>query len=85
MKHLLGNIPDTERNKTMNNDNYKFILADDHKGNKVLTVIKGEFSSSLVSQAKIIDDSRFKNTAEQLKHIIDASSVKEKDGDKSCN
>ena len=85
MKHLLGNIPDTERNKTMNNDNYKFILADDHKGNKVLTVIKGEFSSSLVSQAKIIDDSRFKNTAEQLKRIIDASSVKEKDGDKSCN
>ena len=69
----------------MNNDNYKFILADDHKGNKVLTVIKGEFSSSLVSQAKIIDDSRFKNTAEQLKRIIDASSVKEKDGDKPCN
>ena len=66
----------------MNNDNYKFILADDHKGNKVLAVIKGEFSSSLVSQAKIIDDSRFKDTAEQLKSIINASSVKEKDGDK---
>lgn len=58
------------------------MLADDHKGNKVLVVIKGEFSSSLVSQTKIIDASRFKNTAEQLKRIIDASSVKEKDGDK---
>lgn len=69
----------------MTDSNYKFMLADDHKGNKVLAVIKGEFSSSLVSQAKIIDDSRFKNTAEQLKRIIDASSVKEKDGDKSCN
>lgn len=61
------------------------MLADDHKGNKVLAVIKGEFSSNLVNQAKIIDDSRFKDTAEQLKRIIDASSVKEKDGDKSCN
>ncbi len=69
----------------MTDSNYKFMLADDHKGNKVLVVIKGEFLSSLVSQAKIIDASRFKNTAEQLKRIIDASSVKEKDGDKSCN
>lgn len=69
----------------MTDSNYKFMLADDHKGNKVLAVIKGEFSSSLVSQTKIIDASRFKNTAEQLKRIIDASSVKEKDGDKLCN
>ena len=69
----------------MTDSNYKFMLADDHKVNKVLAVIKGEFSSSLVSQAKIIDDSRFKDTAEQLKRIIDASSVKEKDGDNSCN
>lgn len=69
----------------MRKSNYTFMLADDHKGNKVLAVIKGEFSSNLVNQAKIIDDSRFKDTAEQLKRIIDASSVKEKDGDKSCN
>lgn len=69
----------------MTNSNYKFMLADDHKGNKVLAVIKGDFTADLVSQAKIIDDSRFKDTADQLKHIIDASSVKEMDGDKSCN
>ena len=61
------------------------MLADDHKGNKVLVVIKGDFTTDLVSRAKIIDDSRFKDTAEQLKRIIDASSVKEKDGDNSCN
>lgn len=66
----------------MTDSNYKFMLADDHKGNKVLAVIKGDFTADLVSQAKIIDDSRFKDTAEQLKRIIDASSVKEKDGDK---
>lgn len=69
----------------MTNSNYTFMLADDHKGNKVLAVIKGEFTADLVNQATIIDDSRFKDTAEQLKRIIDASSVKEVDGDKSCN
>ena len=69
----------------MTDSNYKFMLADDHKGNKVLVVIKGDFTTDLVSRAKIIDDSRFKDTAEQLKRIIDASSVKEKDGDNSCN
>ena len=37
----------------MTDSNYKFMLADDHKGNKVLVVIKGEFSSSLVSQTTI--------------------------------
>ncbi len=68
----------------MTNSNYKFMLADDHKGNKVLTVIKGDFTDDLVSRTKIIDDSRFKDTADLLKRIIDASSVKEKDGDKSC-
>ncbi|QZN93543.1 hypothetical protein KZE55_03050 [Limosilactobacillus panis] len=69
----------------MTNSNYKFMLADDHKGNKILAIIKGDFTADLVSQAKIIDDSRFKDTADQLKHIIDTSSVKEMDGDKSCN
>lgn len=69
----------------MTNSNYKFMLADDHKGNKVLAVIKGDLTADLVSLAKIIDDSRFKDTTDQLKRIIDASSVKEMDGDKSCN
>lgn len=69
----------------MNNDNYKFILADDHKGNKVLAVIKGELSIKLVSNAKTITDTRFNAVAEELKKIIDSASVIEKDGDQSCN
>ena len=66
----------------MNNDNYKLILADDHKGNKVLAVIKGEMSTELVSNAKTITDTRFNAVADQLKKIIDSSSVIEKGGDK---
>ncbi|MGE9920875.1 hypothetical protein [Limosilactobacillus reuteri] len=69
----------------MNNDNYKFILADDHKGNKALVVIKGNFTSELVNQAKVVDDSRFIKTTQQLQKIIDSSSIIEKDSDSSCN
>lgn len=69
----------------MNNDNYKFILADDHKGNKVLAVIKGEMSTELVSNAKTITDTRFNAVADQLKKIIDSVSVIGKDGEQSCN
>ncbi|WP_431814552.1 hypothetical protein [Limosilactobacillus portuensis] len=69
----------------MNNDNYKFILADDHKGNKALVVIKGELSTDLVGNAKTITDTRFNAVADQLKKIIDSVSVIEKDGDQSCN
>lgn len=69
----------------MNNDNYKFILADDHKGNKVLAVIKGEMSTELVSNAKTITDTRFNAVTDQLKKIIDSASVIEKDGEQSCN
>lgn len=69
----------------MNNDNYKFILADDHKGNKVLAVIKGELSTELVSNAKTITDTRFNAVADQLKKIIDSVSVIGKDGEQSCN
>lgn len=67
----------------MNNTNYHFILADDHKGNKALAVIKGKPSAELADQARSIDDSHFKDAAELLKRIIDDSSVK--DGDKPCN
>lgn len=66
----------------MNNDNYKFILADDHKDNKALAVIKGELSTKLVSNAKAITDTRFNAVADQLKKIIDSASVTEKGGDK---
>ena len=69
----------------MKNDNYKFILADDHKGNKVLAVIKGELSTELVSHAKAITDTRFNIVADQLKKIIDSASIIEKDGEQSCN
>ncbi|MBD8085421.1 hypothetical protein HUK45_04020 [Limosilactobacillus sp. c9Ua_26_M] len=69
----------------MNSDNYKFILADDHKGNKALVVIKGELSTKLVSNAKTITDTRFNAVADQLKKIIDSASVIEKDGEHSCN
>ena len=69
----------------MKNDNYKFILADDHNGNKALVVIKGKLSTELVNQAKVIDENRFNNVAEQLKNIIDSSSVIKKDGGNSCN
>lgn len=69
----------------MNNDNYKFILADDHKGNKALVVIKGTWTNDLVNSSKVVDDSRFKDVAQQLKYIIDSASVIEKDGEQSCN
>lgn len=69
----------------MNNDNYKFILADDHKGNKALVVIKGTWTNDLVNSSKVVDDSHFYKTAQQLKKIIDSSSIIEKDSDSSCN
>lgn len=69
----------------MTSKNYEFILADDHKGNKALVVIKDKLSMELATQAKVVDDNRFKDVARQLKHIIDSSSVIDKDGDKQCN
>lgn len=69
----------------MNNDNYKFILADDHKGNKALVVIKGNLTRELVNKSKVVDDSHFYKTAQQLKKIIESSSIIEKDSDSSCN
>lgn len=69
----------------MTSKKYEFILADDHKGNKALVVIKGKLSMELATQAKVVDDDRFKDVAQQLKHIIDSSSVINKGGDKQCN
>ena len=61
------------------------MLADDHKGNKALVVIKGNQTNELIEQLKEIDDSRFIKTAQQLQKIIDSSSIIEKDSDSSCN
>ncbi|HIX35597.1 MAG TPA: hypothetical protein H9856_04265 [Candidatus Limosilactobacillus merdigallinarum] len=61
------------------NDNYQFLLADDHKGNKVLAVIKGELSMELVKSTRLITDKRFNHLAQQLKKIIDSSSVTDND------
>ena len=69
----------------MTDSNYKFMLADDHKGNKALVVIKGNQTNELIEQLKEIDDSRFIKTAQQLQKIIDSSSIIEKDSDSSCN
>lgn len=63
------------------NDNYQFLLADDHKGNKVLAVIKGEFSTELVKSTRLITDKRFNQAARQLKRIVDAASVADDDAD----
>lgn len=68
----------------MNSNNYHFILADYHKGNKVLAVIKGKLSVDLVSRAKFVDDGNFNDKADQLKHIINTSSITGGDGDKPC-
>ena len=61
------------------NDNYQFLLADDHKGNKVLAVIKGELSMELVKSTRLITDEQFNPLAQQLKKIIDSSSVTDND------
>ncbi|MDD1406486.1 hypothetical protein PSA85_03680 [Limosilactobacillus reuteri] len=43
----------------MKNSNYKFLLADDQKGNKALVVIKGKQTNKLIEQLKEIDDIHF--------------------------
>lgn len=63
------------------NENYQFLLADDHKGNKVLAVIKGELSTELVKSTRLITDKRFNQAARQLKRIVDAASVADDDVD----
>lgn len=36
------------------NNNYQFLLADDHKGNKLFAIIKGDFTPALISHTKTI-------------------------------
>lgn len=70
----------------MTNDNYKYILADDHNGNKALVIIRGELNNKLVSPANVheITDPAFTPYAKQLRKILEQVATK-KDGDHSCN
>jgi len=69
-----------ERNTTMTDSNYKFVLADDHKGNKALVVIKGNQTNELIEQLKEIDDVNFNKNAQELKNVINSSSITKKGG-----
>lgn len=68
----------------MNNDNYSFYLADDHKGNKALTIVKGNLNKELVTSISKIDDPAFSANANELIKILNQTTVK-KGGDHSCN
>lgn len=56
--------------------NYRFILADDHKGNKFLMVVKGDGNKAMNNRYEITDD-RFKSVAKKLIHILEHSSVED--------
>lgn len=60
----------------MNNDNYSFYLADDHKGNKALTIVKGNLNKELVTSISKIDDPAFSANANQLIKILNQTTVK---------
>lgn len=60
----------------MNNDNYSFYLADDHKGNKALTIVKGNLNKELVNSISKIDDPAFSANANQLIKILNQTTVK---------
>lgn len=60
----------------MNNDNYSFYLADDHKGNKALTIVKGNLNKELVTSIGKIDDPAFSANANKLIKILNQTTVK---------
>ena len=60
----------------MNNDNYSFYLADDHKGNKALTIVKGKLNKELVTSISKIDDPAFSTNANELIKILNQITVK---------
>lgn len=60
----------------MNNDNYSFYLADDHKGNKALTIVKGNLNKELVTSISKIDDPAFSANTNQLIKILNQTTVK---------
>lgn len=60
----------------MNNNNYSFYLADDHKGNKALTIVKGKLNKELVTSISKIDDPAFSTNANELIKILNQITVK---------
>lgn len=60
----------------MNNNNYSFYLADDHKGNKALTIVKGKLNKELVTSIGKIDDPVFSTNANKLIKILNQITVK---------
>ena len=60
----------------MNNDNYSFYLADDHKGNKALTIVKGNLNKELVTSISKIDNPAFSANANELIKILNQTTVK---------
>lgn len=60
----------------MNDNNYSFYLADDHKGNKALTIVKGNLNKELVTSISKIDDPAFSANANELIKILNQSTVK---------
>lgn len=64
------------------NNNYQFLLADDHKGNKLFAIIKGDFTPALISHTKTIaNNSIDKKTAIQLQKLIDSTTITDKGGE----
>lgn len=56
--------------------NYRVILADDHKDNKFLMVVKGDGNKAMNNCYEITDD-RLKTVAKELIHILEHSSVED--------
>ena len=51
---------------TITNSNRFFIVADDHKGNSVLTMVQGTMSDDSLKNAKEITDKRFIELAQSF-------------------
>ena len=51
---------------TITNSNRFFIVADDHKGNSVLTMVQGTMSNDSLKNAKEITDKRFIELAQSF-------------------
>ena len=51
---------------TLAHTNRFFIVADDHKGNSVLTMVQGTMSDDLLKNAKEITDKRFIELAQRF-------------------
>jgi hypothetical protein len=61
----------------MNDNEYKYYLADDHKGNKALFVTKGHirYEDLVGENVNKISDPKFEPLAQQLRKIINETTV----------